>query len=125
MAMACFRGFPSLTRREILSLIFCFCERRIFLRAAMLPPVSVVVASGRDTSPEPSPRLQESLLPVASVVPAMDPSSKLLGGRLCPTHRLRGGCRRVVGFLRVGLVRGFGRFRSGGVCFGISLTSVR
>ncbi len=51
MAMACFRGFPSLTRREILSLIFCFCERRTRTFLAMTPTVPVVVTSGRDTTP--------------------------------------------------------------------------
>ena len=64
MATACFCGLPSLLRRAILSLIFCFFERRIPIFLATTHPVPVVTRRGRHTSPEPSSQLQGGLLPV-------------------------------------------------------------
>lgn len=83
MAMACFRGVPSFTSSEILSLIFCFRERRTraFLGAATSHSVAVVTSLGWDTAAEPPAKLQGSLLPVEPVGPALRLCSKLLGGR--------------------------------------------
>ena len=64
MATACFCGLPSLLRRAILSLIFCFFERRIRILLAMSAPVSVVARRGRHTSPEPSSQFQGGLPPL-------------------------------------------------------------
>jgi len=79
MATACFCGVPSFTRREILSLIFCFRDRRTFDFLATTSPVSVVGYVVGDTTAEPSSQFKGGLLPVEPMSPPGGPRLERLG----------------------------------------------